>query len=61
MSLMLINYNKDFEFISIEEEIYLNREEYYSSIVQCHVNSNANFFIKFILKMINSSFDKIKK
>ena len=61
MSLMLINYNKDFEFIPIEEEIYLNQEEYYSSIEQCHVNSNANIFIKFILKMINSSLDKIIK
>ena len=61
MSLMLINYNKDFEFIPIEEEIYLNQEEYYLSIEQCHVNSNANIFIKFILKMINSSLDKIIK
>ena len=61
MSLMLINYNKDFEFIPIEEEIYLNQKEYYSSIEQCHVNSNANIFIKFILKMINSSLDKIIK
>ena len=61
MSLMLINYNKDFEFIPIEEEIYLHQEEYYSSIEQCHVNSNANIFIKFILKIINSSLDKIIK
>ena len=59
MSLMLINYNKDFEFVPIEEEIYLNQEEYYSSIEQCHVNSNVNVFIKFILKMINSSLEKI--
>ena len=59
MSLMLNNYNKDFEFVPIEEEIYLNQEEYYSSIEQCHVNSNANVFIKFILKMINSSLEKI--
>ena len=42
---MLINYNRDFEFIPIEEEMYLNHEEYYSSIAQCHVNGNANIFI----------------
>ena len=61
MSLMLISYNKNFEFVPIEEEIYLNQEEYYSSIEQCHINSNANVFIKFILKMINSSLEKIIK
>ena len=61
VSLMLIKYNKNFEFISIEEEMYLNHEEYYSSIAQCHVNSNANMFIKFLLIRINSSLDKIIK
>ena len=61
VSLMLINYNRDFEFIPIEEEMYLNREEYYSSIAQCHVNGNANVFIKFLLKTINSSLDKVIK
>ena len=61
VSLMLINYNRNFEFIPIEEEMYLNQEEYYSSIAQCHINQNANVFIKFVLKMINSSLDKIIK
>ena len=61
VSLMLINYNRDFEFIPIEEEMYLNREEYYSSIAQCHVNGNANVFIKFLLKTINSSLNKVIK
>lgn len=61
VSLMLINYNEVFEFIPIEEEMYLNHEEYYSSIAQCHVNGNANIFIKFLLKTINSSLDKIIK
>lgn len=61
VSLMLINYNRNFEFIPIEEEMYLNQEEYYSSIAQCHINGNANVFIKFILKMINSSLDKVIK
>ena len=59
VSLMLIKYNKNFEFIPIEEEIYLNHEEYYSSIAQCHNNGNANVFIKFLLKAIDSSLDKV--
>jgi len=61
VSLMLINYDSNFEFIPVEEEIYLNQEEYYSSIAQCHINGNVNVFIKFILKVINSSLDKIIK
>ena len=59
VSLMLIKYNKNFEFIPIEEEMYLNHEEYYSSIAECHNNGNANVFIKFLLKTINSSLDKV--
>ena len=61
VSLMLTKYNENFEFIPIEEEIYFNQEEYYDSIEKCHNNSNANVFIKFMLKMINSSLDKIIK
>ena len=59
VSLMLIKYNKNFEFIPIEEEIYLNQKEYYSSISKCHINSNANEFIKFMLKMVNSAIVKV--
>lgn len=58
---MLINYDSNFEFVPIEEEIYLNHEEYYLAITECHINKNANVFIKFILKMVNSSLEKIIK
>ena len=61
VSLMLISYNKNFQFIPIEEEIYLNQKEYYSSINKCHNNTNANEFILFMLKIINSSIDKVIK
>ena len=61
VSLMLYNYNNNFEFIPVEEEIYFNQEEYYSSIEQCHINSNANVFITFMLKVINSTLDKVIK
>ena len=61
VTLMLINYDKSFEFIPLEEEIYLNQEKYYSSIAECHNNNNVNIFIKFILKTINSSIDKLIK
>ena len=61
VSLMLKNYNRNFEFIPIEEEIYFNQEEYYNSIQKCHINSNANVFIKFMLNTISTSLDKIIK
>ena len=61
VTLMLINYDKNFEFIPLEEEIYLNQEKYYSSIAECHNNGNANVFIKYILETINSSLDKLIK
>ena len=59
VTLMLINYDKNFEFIPLEEEIYLNQENYYLAIAECHNNGNANVFIRFILKTINSSIDKL--
>ena len=59
VSLILNKYNKSFEFIPIEEEIYLSQEEYYQSIEQSHINSNANAFIIYMLKIINSSLDKV--
>ena len=61
VTLMLINYDKNFEFIPLEEEIYLNQENYYLAIAECHNNGNANVFIKFILQIINSSLDKLIK
>lgn len=59
VSLMLIEYNDNFEFIPIEEEIYLNQEKYYESINKSHNNGNANEFIKFMLVTIDSALSKV--
>ncbi|MBQ9853489.1 MAG: Fic family protein [Bacilli bacterium] len=59
VSLILSNWNSKFEYIPIEEEIYLNQQMYYDSIAQCHINGNVNVFINFMLKCINSSLEKI--
>ena len=59
VSLMLIEYNDNFEFIPIEEEIYLNQEQYYESINNSHDNGNANEFIKFMLYTIDSALSKV--
>lgn len=58
VSLILTSWNSKFEYIPIEEELYLNQEEYYSSIDKCHTNGNANIFISFMLKCINNILDK---
>ena len=58
-SLMLIKYNESFKFIPIEEDIYLSQKEYYDVIRKCHVNGNANEFIKYMLKVIKSSIDRV--
>ena len=44
VSLILTDWNDKFKYIPIEEEIYLNQEEYYNSIAQCHTNGNVNVF-----------------
>lgn len=59
VSLILISYNNNFEFIPIEEEIYFNQEKYYLSIEESHNNSNANSFIKFLLNAINISLNNV--
>lgn len=58
VSLILTSWNDIFKYIPIEEEIYLNQKEYYESIASCHINGNANVFISFMLKCINSSLEK---
>lgn len=58
VSLILTNWNYKFAYIPIEEEIYLNQEEYYDSIAQSHINGNANVFIDFMLNCINSLLEK---
>lgn len=59
VSLILTNWNSKFEYIPIEEEIYLNQQKYYDAIAQCHINGNVNVFIDFMLMCINSSLEKI--
>ena len=59
LSLILTKYDNSFEFIPVEEEIKNNQEEYYQAIEVCHINNNTNQFIKYMLKVINKSLDKI--
>lgn len=58
VTLMLTDYNPKFEYMPLEEELYLNQIEYYKAISECHINGNANVFISFMLKMIKNTLDK---
>lgn len=58
VSLILTNWNSKFEYIPIEEEIYLNQQKYYDAIAQCHINGNVNVFVDFMLMCIDSSLEK---
>ena len=58
VSLILFNWKEEFEYIPFEEEIYLNQKKYYDAIAECHINGNANSFIKFMLKVINNTLEK---
>lgn len=58
VSLILTNWNSKFEYIPIEEEIYLNQTKYYDSIAQCYINGNVNVFTDFMLMCINSALEK---
>lgn len=58
VSLILSNWNSKFEYIPIEEEIYLNQQKYYDAIAQCHINGNVNVFIDFMLMCVNLSLEK---
>jgi len=52
VSLMLIDYNEKFEYIPIEEEIYLTQDNYYKAIEESNNNGNANSFINYMLDTI---------
>lgn len=57
-SLILTNWNPNFKYIPVEEEMYLKQEEYYNSIAKCHINGNANEFISFVLNCVNTALKK---
>ena len=59
VSLMLASYNSKFEYVPFEEEIYLNRDEYYSAIRAVSYKWQCKCVYFFMLRIINSILDKI--
>lgn len=60
-NVILMKWNKLFEYIPIESEILKNQAEYYSAIAESNNAGNSNAFIEFTLKMIDKTMDEVLK
>lgn len=60
-NVILMKWNKLFEYIPIESEILKYQAEYYSAIAESNNAGNSNAFIEFMLKMIDKTMDKVLK
>lgn len=58
---LLGKYKQIFYWIPLENFIKDNQQEYYDAISKSHLNGDSTVFITFILKMINSTLEKIQK
>lgn len=50
-----MKWNQIFEYISIELQIQKYQNEYYKKIDECNNIGNLNFFIEFMLEIINQT------
>ena len=60
-NVILSKWNKTFEYIPIESQIYKYQTDYYKAISECHKKGNSNIFIEFILGMIDKTLDDVIK
>lgn len=58
-TVILYRWRSIFEFIPLESQIEKFQSEYYDAIAKCHVNGNSNFFIEFMLDMIDQVLDEV--
>ena len=59
-NVLLAKWNPVFKYIPIESQILKYQSEYYKAIEECHKNGNSDFFIEFMLKMIDETLDEIE-
>ena len=60
-NVILMKWNKLFEYIPIESEILKYQAEYYSAIAESNNAGNSNAFIEFMLNMIDKTMDEVLK
>ncbi len=60
-NVILMKWNKLFEYIPIESEILKYQAEYYSAIAESNNAGNSNALIEFMLNMIDKTMDEVLK
>lgn len=58
-NVLLTKWNPIFEYVPIENMILKNQEKYYQSISNCNKQGKSDFFVEFMLKMIDETLDEI--
>ena len=56
-TVLLSAWNPVFQYLPIESSIHTYQSDYYEAISQCHSAGNSNFFIEFMLGMIDETLD----
>ena len=60
-NVILMKWNKNFEYIPIESKIKKYQDDYYEAIGQSNNDGDSNAFIEFMLKMIEETLDDVLK
>ena len=58
-NLILSKWNKLFEFMPLESQIYKYQNDYYKAIEICHKNGNSDKFVEFMLMKIDETLDEV--
>ena len=58
-TVILYRWRNIFEFVPLESQIEKYQQEYYDAIAKCHVNGNSDYFIEFMLEMIDGIMDEV--
>ena len=57
--MILYRWRNIFESVPLESQIEKYQQEYYDAIAKCHVNGNSDYFIEFMLEMIDGIMDEV--
>lgn len=58
-TVILYRWRNIFEYVPLESQIEKYQQEYYAAIAKCHVNGNSDYFIEFMLEMIDGIMDEV--
>jgi len=58
-NVLLTKWNPLFEYVPIESQIYKYQQDYYAAIKKSNTRGESNYFIEFMLKMIDETLDEV--